>query len=186
MDDAVAICNMGIAYLEGMYGLQRNMKKGVELIVRAAELGSPLAYSCLMTYYLDGINGFEKNTTKFVYYAELAAKGGNLRARHNLGLYMARCGDLFSAARHLEISARGGEEESLETIRKSLLATDLISEEQYSEIERAHKATLDSMSSDNREKAQRCGYDFETYCLASLEELEEEAKAIAEAAANAR
>ena len=67
------MANLGIFYRRGMYGLERDDKRGFQLLNRAVELGSPLASSFLMNDYEEGRNGCEKSMTKFVHCAELAA-----------------------------------------------------------------------------------------------------------------
>ena len=76
-DDVSAICDLGGYYSRGLYGLPRD-QAGVEL----DHAGS---YHNIGNSYLDGM-GVERDMEKAQHYWELAAIGGNIRSRHNLGV----------------------------------------------------------------------------------------------------
>jgi TPR repeat protein len=48
----------------------------------------------------------ERDTSKAKYYYELAAMGGHVRARHNLGIVEGSAGNMNRAMTHLMISAQ--------------------------------------------------------------------------------
>ena len=55
-------------------------------VLEAAMLGMPKAQSSLSKYYRDGTHGFEKDFSKFIKFAILAAEAGDLRAQFRLGM----------------------------------------------------------------------------------------------------
>ena len=82
--DSDAICNLGCYYYNGKYGLTKDVDKALELWHQAGELGNAAAYSNISVAYFDG-DGVERDEKTAKYYYELAAIGGNLTARYNLG-----------------------------------------------------------------------------------------------------
>ena len=91
--DAEAIRNLGCCYSDGVYGLPRNHVKALELWHQAAELGSTKSYSNIGGVYHVG-NGVERDEKKALHYMELAAMGGVVEARYNLGMYEACAGNM--------------------------------------------------------------------------------------------
>ena len=70
-----------------------------------------------MNAYNNGRGGVERDIKKANQYYELAAIGGDTRARHNLGSYEYMKGNSDRALKHWMISAGGGEKESLGAIQ---------------------------------------------------------------------
>ena len=60
----------------------------------------------------------ERDTKKAKYYFELAAMGGDTVARHNLGLFEYRAGNLDRAVKHWMIAVGAGHDNSLKAIRE--------------------------------------------------------------------
>ena len=85
MDDAHAIFNLGCCYKGGKHGFTRDSAKAWGLFHRAGELGSTKAYYNIGNAYDRG-EGVERDTAKAKHYWELAAIGGHVWARYNLGL----------------------------------------------------------------------------------------------------
>ena len=83
-DDADAITQLGCYYYNGRMGLPQNYRKANKLYLRAGELGCALAYHNLAISYGQG-RGVERDDKKAKYYLELAAIGGYVKARHDLG-----------------------------------------------------------------------------------------------------
>ena len=59
----------------------------------------------------------ERDATKAKHYWELAAMGGDVNARHNLGWTEKMEGNMTRAVKHWMIAARAGYDESLKEIR---------------------------------------------------------------------
>ena len=98
LDDAEAIYRLGYYYRRGVYGLPRDQNKALKLGLRAGKLGCAAAY-CYVGYAYDHGEGVEWDMKKGIYYYELAAMGGNVEARYNLGIWEARVGNMNRATR---------------------------------------------------------------------------------------
>lgn len=121
-DDAIAIHTLGYYYSDGDMGFPQDHGKAMELWLRAGDLGHATAYGNIASNYRRG-QGVERDTKKSKYYAELAAMGGHVNARHNLGVLEAQAGNMERAMKHLMISAGAGDDKSLEAIRRSFIGT---------------------------------------------------------------
>jgi len=87
----------------------------MELWLRAGELGHAGAYSNVSRAYLHGGQGVERDQM------ELAAMGGDVWSRHNLGVNEERVGNYDRAVKHWMISAGAGYDDSLKTIRECFI-----------------------------------------------------------------
>ena len=106
-NDANAMHQLGCYYYTGDVGLPQDCNKAIELWLRAGELGCAESYYNLAVSYDNG-EGVERDMKKASLYDELAAMGGRVVARHNLGCMEGRAGNLDRAIKHLMISARAG------------------------------------------------------------------------------
>ena len=106
-NDARAIRNLGGYYYDGDLGLQQDHNKAMELYLRAGELGDADSYFNIGIAYAHG-EDVERDEKKAKYYYELAAMGGVLEARHNIGVLEAQAGNINRAMKHLMIEARAG------------------------------------------------------------------------------
>ena len=102
-DDPIAIGKIGSYYRKGIYGYPQDYRKALELWHRAGELGYTRAY-CSIGYAYENGHGVEVDKEKAKHYYELAATGGYVDARYNLGLYEMKTGDIDRALRHYMIS----------------------------------------------------------------------------------
>ena len=101
LDDAEAIFMLGSNYDEGRYGSPQDYEKSLELFVRAGDLGCAEAYNNVGYAYENG-NGTETDKKKKAkYFFELAAIGGNIGARYNLGCSEVHVGNYERALKHL-------------------------------------------------------------------------------------
>ena len=91
--DAYAIYNIGLMYQKGKHGYPQDYTKALELWHRAGELGLTDAYYCVGIAYERG-DGLEIDEKKANHYYELAAIGGCVGARHNLGLVEYKTGNM--------------------------------------------------------------------------------------------
>ena len=82
--DAVAIYDLGLCYHDGRAGLPQDCAKALELWQQAGELGYASAYKNIGNAYNNG-NEVERDEMKANHYYELAAMGGVVEARYNLG-----------------------------------------------------------------------------------------------------
>ena len=150
-DDSVAIYNLGCYYRDGGMGLRQNNNKANKLWIRAGELGYAAAYNNVGNSYRNG-RGVERDVGKARYYFELAAMGGDVKARHNLGVLEKREGNMNRAVKHFAISAGAGDDESLTAIRKYFL-NGHATKDDFEMALRVHKEAADEMKSDQREAA---------------------------------
>jgi len=151
MNDSIAIYNHGCNYAEGRYGLPQNIAKALELWHQAAELGRADAYHSIASAYCNG-RGVGVDMEKATHYWELAAMGGHVYARHNLGLMEARAGNWNRALKHWMIAVKVGDPDSLEYI-KDMYMEGAARKEDYNEALRLYQAYLDEIKSDQRDKA---------------------------------
>jgi TPR repeat protein len=94
----------------------------------------------------------ERDAEKAKYYWELAAKAGNVIARHDLGVMEGNAGNMDRAAKHWMISAGAGYDKSLEAIQKGYV-NGHVTKDDFEKALRAHKEAKDEMRSDQREEA---------------------------------
>ena len=79
-DDASALNILGCSYYYGRKGLLQDCNKGIELLLRAGELGNARAYGNI-GYAYDNGQGVGGNTKKANHYYELGAMRGDVNAR---------------------------------------------------------------------------------------------------------
>ena len=148
-DDFWAINQLGCCYSEGKGGLRRDYGKAMELWLRAGELGCIPAYNNVGFAYSQG-RGVESDSKKTLHFYGLAAVGGNVLARHNLGLFEKREGNVDRAFRHWMIAAGAGYDKSLTKIREGFLKGD-VTKDNFEKALRTHQAAKDEMKSGHRE-----------------------------------
>ena len=134
-----------------MYGFPRDYTKALELWHRAAELGNAEAYSSIGSAYQRG-RGVEVDENKVRHYWELAAMGGDVRARHNLGTMEIEAGNMDRALKHWMIAVRDGYNESLEKI-KLWYANGQATKDEYTEALQLYQTYLGEIKSSQRDKA---------------------------------
>ena len=150
-NDAVAIYNLGCYHAHGKYGVRQNLKKANKLYLRAGELGCTEAHCRIGYAYYTG-SGMEIDEEKAKYYYELAAMGGNVHARHNLGDLEKRAGNMKRAVKHWMISAGAGFDKSLGDIQQGYL-NGHATKDDFEKALRTHKEANDEMKSDQRDAA---------------------------------
>ena len=125
--------------------------KALELWHRAAELG------CAKSYYNIGgayhhRNGVERDEKKVVYYYELAAMGGIVTARYNLGMLEGQTGNMDRALNHFMIAVGFGHTQSLEII-KHMFMNRQATKNDYAKALRVYQANLVEIKSPQRDEA---------------------------------
>jgi len=149
--DADAIHQLAYKYHRGTTGMQQDNDKAMELWLRAGELGCLEAYGSIADSCLNG-EGVARDMKKAKHYYELAAMGGQIDARHNLGVLEAQAGNLERAMKHYMIAAAAGCDDSLKVVRAAFM-NRLATKDDFEEALRAHKEASDEVKSDQREAA---------------------------------
>jgi TPR repeat protein len=132
---------------------QGDYKSAFEYNTKAAELGDVGAHYNLSIMYRLG-QGVEKDEKKEVYHLEVAAIGGYVQARHNLGCHEVDNGRMERAVKHFTIAANMGDKESMKLLWK-YHARGMVKKEQLTATLRAHQAAVDATKSAQREEAEK-------------------------------
>ena len=151
MDDAHAIFNLGCCYKGGKHGFPQDSAKAWELFHRAGELGSTKAYYNIGNAYDRG-EGVERDAAKAKHYWELAAIGGHVWARYNLGLEEEDADNMVRALKHHMIAAGCGYKNSLKEIRE-FYVNGHATKDDYAKALRAYQKYVYWIKSDQRDKA---------------------------------
>jgi TPR repeat protein len=136
--------------LEGDYGTAFNY------LTKAAELGDVDAHVQLGGMYLHG-DGVEKDEERQVYHYEKAAISGNPHARHDLGDYELRNGNIERAVKHYIIAANLGCEYTMKELWSQYTAGN-ISKKDLDATLRTHQAAVDATKSAERDAAEKYGF----------------------------
>ena len=140
-------------YYKGRHGMPQNPQKANELWLKAGELGYAAAYFNLGCSYEKG-TGVEFDMNKAKHYYELAAMGGDLLARNNLGCLegTGKAGNEERAFKHYIIAARAGLKLSLDNVKKGFMK-GVVTKEEYASTLRCYYDRQAEMKSDARDKA---------------------------------
>ena len=150
-DDSFAMLHLANMYLTGENNLPKNEAKAVELLQRAADVGSAEAMGMLgvlLVYGKAGLAPDEERGKKLIYDA---LKRGDVCSRHNVGLV---CGDNdyhAVAMEHLKLSAAAGFAPSMEVLWNYFTLGHL-SKAELEESLRAHQNACEEMSSEERRR----------------------------------
>ena len=159
--DAHAIYNLGCDYQYGAHGMPRDYAKALEFFHRAAELGHAAAYLGIGNAYNNG-NGVEVDKKKGEYYTELAAIGGCVGARHNLGINEEEAGNTERALKHHMIAVRAGDNDSLKEIQELYSEGDATKED-YMKALQSYQAYLGEIKSRHRDEAAAADENYRYY-----------------------
>ena len=151
LGDAVAIFTLGNYYREGDSGFPQNYTKALELYHRAGELGHAGAYCNVGAAFYNG-RGVEIDQKKANHYYKLAAIGGDVTSRHNLGLDEEDEGNMNRALKHYMIAAEGGDDDSLKEIQ-TLYTNGHATKDDYAKALRVYQAYLVEIKSTQRDAA---------------------------------
>ena len=163
VNDADAFFILGTLYHQGSDSLKRNDEKAMELMFRAAELGSNNALNNIGSAYTHGdIGGVPRNLSKAKHYYQLGSMGGDVMARHSLGVVETMLGNHNRAMKHWIIGAKAGGDESLDSVKKGYMRGD-VTKEDYASCLRAHKESQDEMKSVQRDYATRMRVPMEEF-----------------------
>ncbi|KAL7533270.1 hypothetical protein ACHAXR_005135 [Thalassiosira sp. AJA248-18] len=150
--DAIAMHNLGCQYRRGRV-VPQDSNKALELWRRAAKLVCDESHTNLAESYALG-EIVEKDVKKAKYHWELAAMGGNVVARYNLGVFEAEAGNMNRALKHFMISSGCGCDDSLKEIQKGF-SDGHATKDDFEKALRAHKESKDEMQSDQRDAARQ-------------------------------
>ena len=117
---------------------------------------------CSIGYAYDHGNSVERDPVKAMYYYELAAKGGSVRTRHNLGIEEENEGNMDRALIHYMIAVEGGLSESLNAI-KDLYSDGNATKEDYTKALQLYQEYLGEIKSKQRDEAAAADEDFRYY-----------------------
>ncbi|EJK48681.1 hypothetical protein THAOC_32499 [Thalassiosira oceanica] len=149
--DPESINFLGEQYHYGTLGFQKDMRKAVELWTEAAELGSIGALYNLGLSYFQG-EGVQQDKAKGAEFYMKAAMEGHAWSRYNLGNHEADKGNPDRAVRHWLISAKMGEVNSVENIKRAFME-GFATKEQYAEALKGYQDAAEEMKSHDRDEA---------------------------------
>ena len=151
LNDPNAIAMMGDYYMRGERGLQQDIGKALELVHKAADLGTTMAHYYLGQMYLIG-NVVQANCKKAKCHLEIATMAGHVRARYHLGVLERRGCNHHRAMKHFIISASAGCDDSLKAVQDGY-REGLGTKDDFETTLRAHQKSKDEMKSEWRDKA---------------------------------
>jgi len=157
--DATAINNLVVCHRDGRNGYPQDHTKALDFFHRAAILGDFESFLNIGYAYENG-EGVEVDMEKATHYYELAAMGGDVNARHNLGILSAKSGNVDRALKHFLIATRDGQSVSLNLI-KDLYSKGHATKEDYTKALQAYQAYLNEIKSPQRDEA--AAYSKEKY-----------------------
>ena len=149
--NAVAFSTLGGCYADGDLGLPQDDQKANKLYLKAGELGCAAGYYNLGNSYHRG-RGVERDVKKAQPYWQLAAMGGIVRARQNLGCVEGQAGNIQRAFKHMIIGARAGSKESLDAVKIGFMQ-GIVTKDGYASTLRTYHERQKEMKSDARDKA---------------------------------
>ena len=82
--------------------------------------------------------------------------GGDVQARHNLGIWEQGAGNISRAFKHYMMAARAGDKDSLEQVTRGF-RMGLTTKDEYASILRAYQQRLDETKSVERDRAEASG-----------------------------
>ena len=157
-NDPVAINNLAERYCFGELGLQKDMRKAVELWTEAAELGSVVALYDLGLVYRNGEGGVHEDMAKAVHFWSKAAMQGHVESRHNLGCIEGEKGNWDRAVRHFLISAKMGHMASVEMVKKMFMRR-IATKDKYAEALKGYQDAVEETKSHDRDEVKILGID---------------------------
>ena len=152
--DPMAMFFLGDQYRCGGCGLKKDARKAAELLRQSAALGIHSAHYILADMYNKEDEGMGVDRARSLQHMEEAAMGGNPSARFSLGVNALIDGHSDIALQHFLISAKLGDEDSLDAVRR-LLQDGIATKTDYAGALQGYEAAVEEMSSPSREEAKR-------------------------------
>ncbi|EJK54385.1 hypothetical protein THAOC_25992 [Thalassiosira oceanica] len=153
--DSEAIAYLGEPHFRGTLGMAKDVPRAIELWMEAAELGSVYAHYQLGGMYYTG-DGVEEDKPRGIHHWQQAAMKGHVQSRNNLGAAEDENGNYELAVQHFMISAKMGNEQSLDNI-KDMFKKGLATKQQYAEALIGYRDSVEETKSPQREEAKRLG-----------------------------
>ena len=157
VDDPIGIYNLGNWYRDGEYGFSQDYTKALEL--GHANAYTNVGYSYRIGHAYENGEGVKVNKGKARHYWELAAIGGDVSARHNLGNSELRKGNKVRALKHYMIAVKSGQDNSLAMI-KWLYSNGHATKEDYTKALRVYQEYLDEIKSRQRDETAAADEDY--------------------------
>ena len=154
--DAEAITHLGDQYFYGRLGLAKDVPRAIELWTEAAQLGSLNAHFHLGMVYYNGDGDAEDKSRGIRHFQEAAMKG-QTDSRHMLGFAEFQGGNYEVALQHWMISAKMGDQDSLNAIKK-IFKEGHATQAQYAKALIGYSDAVEEMKSPQREEAKRRGF----------------------------
>ena len=149
--DATAMFNLGCNYSKGSRGLPQDYEMALKLWHQAGELGNAKAYYNIGIAYHFG-EGVKMDEKKAKHYYELAAMGGHVMARHNLGYTEMMAGNWGRSFNHWMSAAGDGHNNSVKAVQH-LYKHGHATKDDYAKALLAYQKYLDEIRSEQRDKA---------------------------------
>ena len=159
MGDATAIYNIGCYYRDGdigdfgdgkMYQFPQDIVRAIHYFVRAGELGCAEGYYNVGVQYENG-NVIKRDLKMAKHYYKLAAIGGDVMARFDLGCFEKQEGNINRAFKHWHIAAECVHVDSLHCIRE-MYSHGYATKDDYGRALQAYSTYLDEVKSDQRDR----------------------------------
>ena len=151
--DPEAIFFLGEKCFHGKFGVQKDMRRVVKLWTEAAELGSIDALFELGNVHYFG-EGVKKDEKMAIHFWSKAAMQGHVTSRYQLGIIEGTHGNYDSEVKHLLISSKMGDKNSLERI-KTLFTRGDATEEDFSKALKGYRDAMEETKSKDRDEAKR-------------------------------
>ena len=147
--DAAAMHYLGSQYsgggTRGELGLEKDLRRAIELWTKAAELGSIDAHFELGRSYYNG-NGVGQDQAKGIGHWQHAAMKGDVDSRYSLGDAEYNKGNYHLALKHFLISAKIGDKPSLDGV-KELFIDGVATKAQYAEALKGYQKAVEETKS---------------------------------------
>ena len=160
--DGRAFHIMGCHYRRGDI-VSQDKVKALDLWFKGVEHGSVECHASIATAYTPNcgveVDGVDADMKKALVHWELAAIGGHVQARDNLGLLEMKNGNNRRGMKHFIIAAESGLDRALDLVREGYKRGD-VTKDEFAKTLRAHKESGESMQSEQRSMVAN-GRDYE-------------------------
>ena len=151
-EDPIAFNEMARRHWMGKCGVEVNVRKALDLTIRAAELGMAEAYDVIS-------RGFPSKARACL---EVSAKKGLSVAHEHLGEIEETSGNINTAIKHWAVAANAGSQSALNMLMKAFKNNQL-SKEGLAQVLRAFQASTDETKSKAREDFRRAKAEGRVY-----------------------
>ena len=160
-NDHQAFTAMGDRYQRGKRGTPKDDLKALDCYIRAVELGSPQACTCIGNSYDEG-NGVAISKERAAFFDQMGALRGDIVGRHNVGRSEYYSGNYEVGIRHWKLAAEGGSQPSIDALKivynnadGKMPGKEFISKERMDSIYRVCHDAQEEVKSEERKKYSR-------------------------------